>query len=166
MQVRWPSVRLSHVPISGPATSATLGRCLCGAVTVHLPHEVDAVEACHCALCRRWGSGPWLGIEAPPGTTVEGDTLTVYPSSRLAERGFCSRCGSNVFYRFRSGSELVVSSGLFDAPHLVLRGEIFHHRKPAFYRFTGTTRKRTALASAIHWLPILAARRIRRSIGL
>ena len=93
--------------------SSTVGRCLCGGVTVTLPHAVRDVEACHCAMCRRWGSGPWLGVEAPPGTAVEGDTLTVYPSSSLAERGFCSRCGSNVFYRFRSGPELVVSSGLF-----------------------------------------------------
>ena len=147
--------------VTAAPASSTVGRCLCGGVTVTLPHAVRDVEACHCAMCHRWASGPWLGVEAPPGTTVEGDTLTVYPSSSLAERGFCSRCGSNVFYRFRSGPELVVSSGLFDPAGFVLKREIFSDRKPAFYGFTDATEKRTALRSALHWLPLLAFRRVR-----
>lgn len=38
------------------------GRCLCGGVTVRLPRRVNDVGVCHCATCRRWGSGPWMSL--------------------------------------------------------------------------------------------------------
>ena len=39
------------------------GRCLCGAVTITTPENV-AMNACHCGMCRRWGSSPYMSIHA------------------------------------------------------------------------------------------------------
>ena len=41
------------------------GQCICGGVTVRLPAPTYDVGACHCARCRRWGSGPWLSFQVP-----------------------------------------------------------------------------------------------------
>lgn len=138
------------------------GECLCGNVKAVLSAPVNHVEACHCSMCLRWCGGPLLAIHAPEGSTVSGDALIVYRSSSIAERGFCSCCGSNVFYRFQNGPELMLSAGLFDSSGFVLSREIFHDRKPAFYQFTGKTEKQTALQSTMHWLPVIVWRRICR----
>ena len=51
-------------------------RCLCGGVQVHLSSLPDTVGVCHCAMCRRWTSGPWMAVQAP-GSDIRGDTLEV-----------------------------------------------------------------------------------------
>ena len=52
-------------------------------------------------MCRKFSGGVFLGLEVQPDDiTFSGeDKLTVYKSSDWAERGFCSVCGSSVFYR-------------------------------------------------------------------
>ena len=147
-------------------SDAQHGECLCGRIKVTLSAPVDHVEACHCPMCLRWCGGPFLTIHAPEGSTVSGDTLTVYRSSFIAERAFCSLCGSNVFYRFRDGPELMLSAGMFDTSGFVLSREIFHDRKPAFYEFTGETDKLTGLQSALQWLPVIVFRRAIHLFGL
>ena len=63
------------------------GQCLCGGVRVRLPRPTHDVGACHCARCRRWGSGPWLSFQVPQAV-VSGESLRVFRSSAFAERGF------------------------------------------------------------------------------
>lgn len=47
--------------IDTPIPSAT-GHCLCGGVRIELTDASPRVEICHCAMCRRWGGGPFMGI--------------------------------------------------------------------------------------------------------
>jgi hypothetical protein len=49
--------------MTDPAATATAmtGRCLCGAVSFTAGGVTTHHHACHCAMCRRWGSGPYLG---------------------------------------------------------------------------------------------------------
>ncbi|WP_366465740.1 GFA family protein [Brevundimonas sp.] len=138
------------------------GSCICGAVTVTLPGTVTEVGTCHCEMCRRWCSGPWMSLQAPPDTHLEGTALRVYRSSGFAERGFCGECGSNVFHRPVDGPELAVSAGLFDPKNFTLRREIFVDRRPAFYGFTDSTEKMTSVDMAWAWAPKLIARRLSR----
>ena len=106
-----------------------------------------------------------MGLTAPAGARIEGDTLAVFASSSFAERGFCSVCGSAVFYRMRDGPEMELSAGLFDASHMRLSREIFHDTKPAFYAFGGEADKRTRAQVMRAWLPRLIGRRIARLLG-
>lgn len=110
---------------------STDGHCLCGRVTIRLPRALEEVGVCHCAMCRRWGSGPWMAVQAPDAE-IDGDSLRVYRSSGFAERGFCSSCGSDIFHRPRGGPELAISAGLFSDANLRIAREIFFDAKPPF----------------------------------
>lgn len=145
--------------MSGKA--ALVVRCLCGGVEVHLSNLPNTVGVCHCAMCRRWTSGPWMAVQAP-GSTISGDTLAVFSSSAFAERGFCSRCGTHIFHRPKDGPELAISAGLLPSGSLTITREIFHDAKPLWYRFEAQSQKRSALAMAAEWGPKLAWRRMAR----
>lgn len=115
------------------------GRCLCGDVkmTVELEDDVQ-LGACHCGMCRRWGGGgPLLAVPCEQGVTFEGEeNVGVYASSEWAERGFCKRCGTNLFYRMRASGALNLSLGVFDdLTETTVGSELFTDLKPSAYPF-------------------------------
>ena len=77
------------------------GHCLCGAVTVRAVPKRRHVEACHCHMCRRWGGVAYLGVQCGRDVEFAGEEHIVrYRSSEWAERGFCGRCGSSLFFHY------------------------------------------------------------------
>ncbi|NEQ54614.1 MAG: GFA family protein [Leptolyngbya sp. SIO3F4] len=78
------------------------GYCLCKAISFTIPMPTR-FDACHCIDCRRWHGVSIVGIDSTEVTLV-GDTPTLkwFSSSDWAERGFCGRCGSSLFYRLKS----------------------------------------------------------------
>ena len=137
------------------------GACLCKAITVHLPTGKNDVGVCHCAMCRKWNSGPWMSLQVP-NAEVTGDTLIVYKSSAFAERGFCAQCGSHIFHRPQDGPELAISAGLFEPDGQYIAREICFDDKPPFYEFVARSERRTTASMAREWLPRLIIRRIAR----
>ena len=121
------------------------GHCLCGAVKITARTTSDSVAACHCGMCRRWTGGPFLAISCGTDVTIEGEeNITLYESSPWAERGFCAKCGTNLFYRLKETGELEVLAGLFDeTENLVLDSQIFIDEKPGFYSFAEKTKNMT-----------------------
>ena len=121
------------------------GHCLCGAVNFTVKNMKNSVEACHCGMCRRWGGGPFMCVECGTDVTFEGEeNITVYNSSDWAERGFCKKCGSHLFYRLKDANEHQLPVGLFDYQkdfHFDL--QVFTDRKPAFYSFANETKEMT-----------------------
>jgi len=94
------------------------GRCLCGSVRYQYGATPKAVTVCHCAMCRRWhGSlGAYVGGR-PNDYRLEGaEHLRWFASSTEAERGFCGICGSKLFWRFKDGTAMDVTSGSLDQP--------------------------------------------------
>ena len=137
------------------------GKCLCTAITVRLPEKVTDVGVCHCAMCRRWNSGPWMSFQVPEAE-ITGKPLAVYRSSAFAERGFCARCGSHIFHRPQDGPELAISAGLFDFRDQYIAREICFDDKPPFYEFVAESERRTTASMAREWLPRLLKRRVAR----
>src|SRR5690606_28591069 len=91
------------------------GKCLCGAVSLHLQHPRPTLNACHCNLCLKWTSGPFMTLDAHEAPHIEGEAnVSVYRSSAWAERGFCAQCGTHLFYRLREGNLYALSAGLFE----------------------------------------------------
>ena len=91
------------------------GECLCGAVGITLELTGDEIEICQCDMCRRWG-GAFYAAQRGENPRVSGeDAVTIYRSSSWAERAFCSRCGSNLWFRFLPTGGRSFSAGLFDA---------------------------------------------------
>lgn len=78
------------------------GKCMCGAVTYAAKIE-PKLSACHCGMCRRWSGGPYLAAGPAEATFSGEENLTVIKSSDWAERGFCNKCGSSMFYRLTAG---------------------------------------------------------------
>ena len=138
------------------------GECVCGEVSVIMVKPIADVGVCHCRMCRRWGSGPWMSLQAPPETQIDGSALTVFRSSWAAERGFCGKCGSHIFHRPQDGPELAVSVGLFDGSEFQIAREICHDTKPPFYRFDANSERSSSAALALRWLPRLVWRRLSR----
>lgn len=119
------------------------GRCLCGAVRMTARHVQDRVGACHCGMCQKWGGGPLLTIECDVRFDG-GDDIAVYDSSEWAERGFCRKCGSHLFYHLKASARFEVPVGLLErADGLVFDEQIFIEEKPAFYSFAEDTKTLT-----------------------
>lgn len=115
------------------------GGCLCGAVRFEIAVPEATYNICHCGMCRRWGAGPFMGVHcagAPSFAKDEG--LAWYRGSKWAERGFCQRCGTSLFWRLAEdpGAMTVVSSeALDDAGDLALGRHIYIDAKPPYYDF-------------------------------
>ena len=114
------------------------GRCLCGAVTYGAEDVNTDVHSCHCGMCRRWTGGPAFAVSVG-NVTFEGEqNIARYDSSAWAERGFCRRCGTNLFYRLKEADHYVLWMGTFDDPApFVLAGEIYIDDKPELYDLAG-----------------------------
>lgn len=124
---------------------ALTGSCVCGASSFEAAAVSTSLGACHCGLCRRWGGGPLLAVEC--GTDVkfaESSQVSVFPSSEWAERGFCARCGTHLFYRLKESGEYHVPVGLFkDDGAFQFDHQVFIDEKPEYYSFNGETRNMT-----------------------
>lgn len=121
------------------------GGCLCGAVQFSAaPHDTN-VGACHCGMCRKWTAGPFLALECG-GTVQLNDTssLGVYRSSEWAERGFCKKCGTSLFYKLVGKDYYVVSAEAFDdKTGFTFTSQIFVDEKPPYYDFANDTKNMT-----------------------
>lgn len=116
-------------------------KCLCGTVQFSLPADQDKVGACHCNMCRKWSGGPFFAIHVAGGLTFEGqEAITVFDSSEWAERGFCSRCGSHLFYRLKQNGDVYIPPGLLENQDgLTFESQVFIDEKPCYYTFTNET---------------------------
>ena len=114
------------------------GGCLCGAVRFQARDVDTHVHACHCGMCRRWGGGPFLGVDSA-SIRFDGEThLRRFDSSDWACRGFCGECGSSLFYYFKPEDRYSLCAGSFDdQSRFELASEIFIDHKPAAYAFAG-----------------------------
>ena len=124
------------------------GGCLCGGVRYRVTAPLDHMDACHCGMCRKVSGGIVLGLNVPvDGIVWERDaTLRTYASSDWAERGFCSACGSSLFWRIATpgaGWLSLMAGTLDDLSGLTLKTEIYIDHKPDGYAFAGGTKKMT-----------------------
>jgi hypothetical protein len=114
------------------------GSCLCGKVKFTATQLNPEFHACHCSQCRRWSGGPGLSVDAGGVSFSDASTLATFDSSEWAERGFCTACGSSLFYRLKETGQYMISMGtLEDQSGLTLAGEIYIDEKPEGYDFAG-----------------------------
>lgn len=120
------------------------GGCLCGAVRYEALEVDPKYHACHCGMCRRWGGGPFLGVDARSVRFESDESIHRYHSSEWAARGSCRECGTGLFYHFKPEDRYVLCAGSFDdQSDLTLSSEIYIDHKPAGYEFAGERRTMT-----------------------
>ena len=115
------------------------GSCYCGAVRYRAKGVKPQVTECHCSQCRKQSGHRYAttGVKTS-GLEIDGaDTITWYQASPSAERGFCSVCGSTLFWK-RSGEDYsAILAASIDEPNgLELTKHIFVASKGDYYEIS------------------------------
>jgi len=93
------------------------GSCLCGAVRYAVTGALRDVIVCHCVFCQRacTSVGAFSACR-PQDLMIVAGRVKWYNSSVEAKRGFCARCGSQLFWAPAHGRHVSISAGSFDQP--------------------------------------------------
>jgi hypothetical protein len=97
-------------------------------------------------MCRKWSGGPVLAVDCGTDVSFSGEeNISIYDSSEWAERGFCKKCGSHLFYRLKHNHQYNIEVGLFENNEaaFTLEYQIFIDEKPALYHFGNETKNMT-----------------------
>jgi hypothetical protein len=92
-------------------------------------------------MCRHWTGGPFLAVDCGTEVKFTGEAnITVFSSSDWADRGFCKKCGSNLFYRLKGIEQYQIPPGLFDDDRgLEFNHQVFVDERPDYYEFANKT---------------------------
>ena len=94
------------------------GSCLCHAVRFSVAGALPAPDACHCTQCRKQSGHYFVSTDVPRAAlTIDGaENITWYRSSEKVQRGFCSKCGSSLFWDPFGKDWIGIAMGAFDSP--------------------------------------------------
>lgn len=112
------------------------GSCECGSVQFQSKGPWRAVTACHCGQCRKSSGNYWAATAVPTEALeiTQDATLTWYRSSDHAQRGFCSACGSSLFYKRDAADFTSIGAGCVDGETgLSIAQHIFVKDKGDYY---------------------------------
>lgn len=116
------------------------GSCICGAVSFEVTGTLlPPPDACHCFECRKQSGHFWVSTDVPRNSLkIEGsESLTWYRSSEKVRRGFCSACGSSLFWDPIRKDTIGIAMGAFDSPTDTRLGiHIFVAEKGDYYDIT------------------------------
>lgn len=104
--------------MTGPRSVVHTGGCQCGAIRYALHAAPEGVHVCHCRMCQKAVGGPFAAL-APIRTrdlSWTRGTPALYRSSSIAERGFCSACGTPLTFRYLDSDWIDLTLGSFDHP--------------------------------------------------
>ena len=119
--------------------------CLCGSVKIDVDNINPKFTVCHCDTCRKWGGGPFFAVQCGTGIKFEGaENVKEYDSSAWASRGFCSNCGTHLFYRLKKTGSYNMPVGLFpNINDLTMIMQYFSDQRPDYYCFSNQTQEMT-----------------------
>lgn len=94
------------------------GSCLCGAVTFEIACDLPPPDACHCTQCRKQSGHYFASTDVPRSAlTVHGaEHVRWFRSSEKVRRGFCSTCGSALFWDPIHRDWTGIAMGALDKP--------------------------------------------------
>ena len=94
------------------------GSCLCGAVRFEIDGALPAPNACHCSQCRKQSGHFWASTDVlRTALRLHGESqITWFKVSEKAQRGFCSRCGSFLFWDPIGRETIAIAMGAFESP--------------------------------------------------
>jgi len=110
--------------------------CQCGSVRFQIDDTPASATACHCLQCRKQSGHFFASANvAKASVALEGaESITWYQASEKVRRGFCSRCGSWLFWEPLHHDWTSVALGAIDgATGLRLQRHIFVAEKGDYY---------------------------------
>lgn len=99
-------------------TAGATGGCQCGRVRYRVTGALGRANLCHCRMCQRATGGAFAPLVTARGVAFEGAPAR-FASSDVAERGFCSACGTPLFYAPRGSDVIELMIGTLDDPEAV-----------------------------------------------
>jgi hypothetical protein len=119
----------------------TKGRCLCGQVQFEIYGELRDIVNCHCSKCRKFHGnyGAYTSIKFDNLKITQAKSLKWYksPTDETANvhRGFCSECGSSLFWHPKGQTNISKAAGSLDEPTgLKTIGHIWCSQLPDYYQ--------------------------------
>jgi hypothetical protein len=112
------------------------GSCLCGAVRFEADCALPPPDACHCSQCRKQSGHYFASTDVPrSAVTIHGaEKVSWYRSSEKVRRGFCSVCGSALFWDPIYKDWTGIAMGAFEQPTgTSLKHHIFVADKGDYY---------------------------------
>lgn len=96
-----------------------------------------------------------MELDCGAEVSIQGEqNVTVFDSSPWAERGFCHKCGTHLFYRLKETREHMIPVGFFDDNEdLVFDCQVFIDEKPSFYNFAEKTKDMTGAELMAKYAP-------------
>jgi len=115
------------------------GSCQCGIVRFDVTDVPTAPTACHCVQCRKQSGHYFASANVPKASvSITGvEHLTWYQSSEKVKRGFCSKCGSWLFWEpvFQDWTSIALGS-IEGETGLKLERHIFVAEKGDYYELS------------------------------
>lgn len=94
-----------------------MGGCQCGRVRYAAKVASEEAYLCHCRMCQRASGGVAIAFVALKKDDVVWHTEPAwYASSPIAERAFCSMCGTPLGFRYVADKDCDLTVGSFDNP--------------------------------------------------
>ena len=119
----------------------TKGRCLCGQIQFEIHGALRGIVNCHCSKCRKFHGnyGAYTSVKVENLTLTEKTSLKWFksPTDETANvrRGFCSACGSSLFWHPQDQPYIAIAAGSLDSPtNLKTIGHVWCSQKADFYK--------------------------------
>jgi len=119
----------------------TKGGCLCGKVRFAIHGKPRDIVNCHCSKCRKFHGnyGAYTSVKVENLEITDQKSLKWYKSSTdetaNVHRGFCSECGSSLFWHPKDQSNIAIAAGSLDSPtNLKTMGHVWCSQISDFYK--------------------------------
>lgn len=97
------------------------GGCQCGAVRYQASNGLQYPHLCHCRMCQKAAGNYFMPLAA----SMRSDLVLTrgepqwFQSSQQVRRGFCSKCGTPLFYDIAGAEFINITLGSLDEPERV-----------------------------------------------
>src|SRR5210317_1257019 len=113
------------------------GSCLCKNITFEIFNECRYSVLCHCTMCQKANAefSNYTKVKKEKIKFLKKKNLKWFHSSQNFKRGFCSNCGSSLFFQSRtSNNEMAISTGSLNN-NIPVKGHIFYKEKKSNLSF-------------------------------
>ena len=103
------------------------GGCQCGAVRYSIV-SLGRSSVCHCGMCRRAFGAFYAPLVIANGLDWTSGTRSLFASSNVSQRGFCSDCGTPLSLENFDDDIVEIATGTLDDPELAPPTVQINHR--------------------------------------
>ena len=114
------------------------GSCLCKKISFEIKNECRYSVFCHCQMCQASNAefSSYTKVKNENLNFKSKKTLKWFVSSKHYKRGFCSICGSSLFFQKKSSDDYIsISTGTLNK-NIPSNGHIFYKYKKSKINFS------------------------------